>query len=717
MSEMYDVFVSGVNPGRIGELESIRENVRATLGIAGDSLEMLLNANGQLICIQENIPENKASKICQVLTELGLLSSYERTNAKRWSNLSLGSPESPASKTFTCSVCQQEHPAADERETGICLNCSKEKDHARQIQDEIAEIEALRKSMLLEARLQEQREEAEKRRMQQTKDHALTEEQIVMDEDQQAKQPTASFNPPSFLNKYIIPAILLAICFAGISAYFLWPVQNPSNSPPVKKFARETDIAGQIAADNSGNTVKNPVADDKFSDRFPKYMDIMNAVPMPAAGQFGSTPELISAVHNIKNFLIDLNAPRTPAISEKRLFVTTLYQEQDSDVEWNRFLVEQAKEFIKNDRFKDAFRLSQLQTDLTDHIDVSAAILTEFFKLGRKDLFDAMLSKLNQRIKTQTPEMQIIDTAQLESALQPIGVGQNWAAEAEREAFNLSDPVKTGLVFSKIAVFEKSAGETESLNRHLAIAQDKLNAVTPSFEQFSGLINLALDYTKIGNNLNAEVSLILAELSLIKLDAASQATGLSMLLKSAYKINNGAYIKKYADLIHNPASISKASYQSIETQYHDNTDMDVSKPLARITEPGFLSLAMAYAGLLEMDPVMQNIWFDGAEQQLALMADHEARVLACSKIARYMYRQKHINPALNLFDQAGAMAKTIANPQMRDAALVMLASDKARVLLTESAKQTVDLIQDEGLKAAFYKMLNYQEEQLAGISF
>ncbi|WP_347988197.1 hypothetical protein [Methylomonas sp. AM2-LC] len=702
---MFDVFVSGVNPNRLGELEDIKQNISSTLGIEGENLEMLLASDGELVCIQENIPENQAIKICNILTEMGLLCSFEVTKTTRWDHLSVEPSNNPSPKTFICSVCEKETPAVNGQKSQICPSC-KENIEKIQIQDEIAEIEALRKNLLLEAKLEEQREEEEKRQKQQHNDNANIEEQFAKDLDEQNQHQSFNFDAPTFKNKYVIPLILLALGLTGLTTYLFWPENNTSNAALLNNNTGKTPNQTQSATFGNDNTVKNPPENIGEAGQLPSLLDISNSIPASAEGELYVQP-LISSYQAINKFLqsYNLGSQNSEATTQNRVFETTLYHQLGADIEWNTFLYRKAQQLISDKKFKSAYLLSQFQTNLADQNSIIVKLVTEYAKLSRQDLINATLTKLNQRIKNQPAEMQAIYSLQLDLALQNITNKKNGLEEGENQAFKLIDPVKQSMVFSKIAVIENTLGNADAYNKHFSLAQEKLKEAQPSLEQISGFIDLAADYAKVGNSLNAEVSLILAELSLLKLDPVKQEIGLALLLKSAYQINNATYIKKYAELIHSATSRSKTSFESIELQYHDNLSTDVSKQLSYITNPDFSAIATAFSALLEEDPVIQKTLFDTAIKKLSQITDNESKALASSKVARYMYRLGHINPAISLFDEALDLALKLPKDQQQDAVLILLADDKSKVFFTDSANRVAHLIHDETLKSDTLDML------------
>ncbi len=396
------------------------------------------------------------------------------------------------------------------------------------------------------------------------------------------------------------------------------------------------------------------------------------------------------------------SAAQTMAVTEKREFLDSIYREVDVDVEWEAFLYKKAKEYIKSGKLKSAYLLSQVQTNFTDHVDVISELLTAFSKLGRNDLIDSTINKLNQRIQSQPQEMQAIYKAQLASGF---GNKQALFDDAEKLALSVPDPVKRSRILSKIAVYQKTAGDIQASNKNFLLAEENLKGITPSFEQFSGYINLADDYAKVGNRTNAEVAMILAELSLTDLNAAKQEEGYAMLLNAAFLMDDTALINKYSGRIQNSAFRSKIAYQSIQSQAKNSTPVNFSKQLSNISDTDYLAVATAFSALMETDQAKQKSFIDSVRQNLLLIQDNERKAVATSKAARYIYRLGMSNEALALFDQALVSAKAIQKTHQQDAVLIILAMDKARLFLSDGADQVAGLISDSQLKSATVDMI------------
>jgi len=335
---------------------------------------------------------------------------------------------------------------------------------------------------------------------------------------------------------------------------------------------------------------------------------------------------------------------------------------------------------------------------------VDGELIAAFSRLGRNDLIDATVSRLQQKILAQPEDLQVVYKAQLGLILQGIGRQQNWLEEAEKQAAGLADPVRQSQVYGKIAVSQKVAGQA-AYNQNFVLAEDKIKTVLPSFEQFSGYISLAHDYKKIGNATNAEVAMILAELTLAKLPASRQEEGLVKLLDTAYLLNDAVYINKFSTRIRDAVYRCKASYLNIQSQIQEGSSGNLAKPLANINEADFAAVTNALAALLETEPAAQSSLLNLAQQNLLLVADQERKAVSSGKVARYLARLGRNQEAAALFDQALSSAQAVQNSAQRDAVLISLAVDNARVFSIDNASRVAGLIHDERLKAATQNLI------------
>jgi len=151
---------------------------------------------------------------------------------------------------------------------------------------------------------------------------------------------------------------------------------------------------------------------------------------------------------------------------------------------------------------------------------------------------------------------------------------------------------------------------------------------------------------------------------------------------------------------------SKALYQNIKWQLQHNTATDAYQQRSAITDVDFAAVARALTAFLETDPGIQKSLIATARQQLSVIAKPENKAIASSKVARYLYRVGNEQEALNLFEQALDLTASIQNSKQKDAALIVLAIDKARVFLDDDAIQIVNRLQDDHFKPALLDMIS-----------
>lgn len=766
---MFDVYVAGVEPSRIGDLDAIRENVRTILGAEGETLDMILSGN--TVCIQENISEQNAIKIRDILTGIGLVCSYQMVRKQsRWGELSIHPLEAKESDLFTCPACNEKYPLEDDQEPKLCPGCGANIEKFRQQQKEKQDYEELRKNMQAKAQARQEAEEKERLKDDLKKRKADMEEKISKELGLNPKPGwKAFFDAKQIKKSHLIAISVLAASAVGLSVYKLAFDQDVVDTNLAAKIP-ETPAVPQPAnpAQNASIKVAENVAaqtpEQAAAAQLPTQADITETMPtanaqelMVAEGGVPSQAALAKTHSDVTKFLnsvgIDsgqvaaagsvgsssgVNELQVPGLSpsagttvvsasqtaelsqnpaalaqtstistpvENRIFLDDIYHELDADVEWDVFLNKKLKEHIKSGKLKSAYTLSQFQTDLNDHVDGIAELVAAFSKLGRNDLIDATINKTNQKIRGLPQEEQPAYLARFSLALQKIANNQNFFEDAEKQALSIQDAIKQSQALSKVALYQKNAGQTQGANKNFSLAQEKLVTATPGFEQFSGFITLADDYTKSGNALNAEAAIKMAEFLLDKLEPAKKEDGMAMLLNTAYLANDNLLIRKYSDLIRTPANRFKASYQFIKSQLREGGTASFLGQLSDITDADYSAVATGLAALIEADPEKQKILNTMAQQKVLLIQDTEKKAVAASKVARNLSRQGKDADATALFDQALIFAQAVKNPKQQDAVFILLAMDKARVFQIDGANQIVNLIHDEHLKAEMAQML------------
>lgn len=703
---LFDVYVNGINPQRLGELDTIKKNVALALSQQQD-LERLLYPVSGAVCIQKNISESAARKTSAILTKMGLLCSHQPSKQNYWQNLSLVPLEKMESivieTVFVCPACQQQQVLNAKAEPKFCPFCHVYVNKYREEEQQKKEYELIHQKMqrLAQASIdyekQQQREKDERRRK------AVLEERIAKEMGLRYSFGWRSiFHIVKLARKYYEVTLATTVFFAVLAGaiYQYKPRQNTNTQDFTFAIPEQSSVPRAI-------TQQEP-----FTQR-----DMLDASATELSTQKIQTPAQIESRHNRTRILgfmntIGLDAGNRTAVthanlvtSENRLFLDNLYGELSADVEWDSFITTLSKANIASGKLKSAYKLSQYQTDLETHITLITALLNTFSQLKRHDLIDSTLVTLTQRISEQAQEQQAAYKAQLAIALQGINKKNDFLIEAESIVVHLQDPVKQSQAASGMAVHQKNAGQIESANKFLLLAEEKLKNAAPGFEKFSGYINLARNYAKIGFFVNAEIALAGAENLLPTLDASRQEQGLGQLLHIAYLTNNSVLSEKYTEQIKSSAYRAKAVYQYVQMQFKQDNTTDISTSLATIADPEYAAVATALSTFLETDTTKQSYLISAAQLKLTRIEDNEKKAVATSKVARYFYRLGNEKEASILFEQAFSLAQKISTPERKDAVLILLATDHARVFLTERAEQLANMISAKHLRSATFDIL------------
>jgi rubrerythrin len=703
---MFDVYVKGINPERIDELEDIKKKI--VVALAGEQdLERLLYPKGGSICIQKNISEADAKQTSKLLADLGLLCTYKPHQRAQRLKFTLV-PLEKAEAFFTCPACQKRQALHGKAEPKFCPLCNVYINKFREEQQEKAEHDDMRQKILRLSRNQLDYEKQENRKEAERKRKALLEEQVAKELGMQSSSAWKPyFGLINQIQKRYQLTALVFISLMGGAIYEYNPTQSAGhdslaiNIPETLTRLTPRQPRDTIVIIEKQLPTLNDMADSQTSGVF-----VQNSLTLAQGTSAQNHAYLLNAMKaaglNTRNQATK-NSPVT--VGENRLFLDTIYGEIASDVEWDVYINRKAKDYIKSGNLKSAYQLSQQQSDLTDHIGIISELLAAFSSLERTDLIESATVTLTQRIDEQPQELQAIYKVQLAIALQGIGKQNNLLNEAEHLALSLKNPIKQSQALSGIAVYQKSAGQPETANKFLLLAEEKLRAASPGKQKFSAYLNLAHDYAKLGFTVNAELALTQAENLLAYTNKTNQEHSLAMLLNIAYLSNNGVLSEKYASRIKNSAYRSNASYQNIQSRLKDSRSDDVAEQLAGIADPEYAAVTTALSTFLEIDPARQSSLTSTAQLKLTSIQDNEKKAVATSKVARYFYRLGDEKSALILFDQAFSSAKTIDNTDRKDAVLIVLAMDYAKVFLTGDAERMANLIQAKNARAATFDMI------------
>jgi hypothetical protein len=712
---MYDVYVNGVDPKRIWNLENIKKDIANELGIENQKLDQLCHSESTPVCFQKNLSKQAAIKICDKLSSLGLI-CYHRSNVKRsFGALSLV-PIEKTDDVFTCPACKQHKSLNDKPEPKVCPHCNVVVEQYLREQAEWQEYEYIRKKLLrrsheqLKTRVQNKLSEQERLRREALETKVADELDIEQPFEWRGTQPK---------KRYWGTISVAVMSLIGFGAYTYFP--NPdflASDIPEQLTAYQLDAT--LAESRMVEIPEQATVIGADAD-LPSQSDIINTKPTanfstndkqtPAqAASAKSHAEVMNFMNTIgssaevKNTKALATKHTELTASENKVFLDSIYREVNDDIEWDSFVKNKLKAQIKAGKLKSVYQLSQYQSHLTDHISIIGDLLTTFSKLGLNDLLEATVKTLTQHIRSQSTDLQAIGSAQLAAKLHELGKSSNLFDESERLALSLRDPIVKSQVLTKVAVYQKMAGQSSAEN-NLILAEDALKQANTEFRKFSGYIDLAHDFVKMDYHKNTELILTQAEGVLNGLDASQQQNGYAMLLDTAYLTNNSVLIAKYSNLV-SPVYQSKALYQNIKWRLREELFPIITPQQPSITDLNFSSVAKSLAASLESDSGVQKDLLTTAQLHFSQIKDSGNKAVAASKVARYLHRLGREREAINLFEQALNETSLIIDTKQKDAVLIVLATDQARVFLTDNAEKIVSRIRNRHFKSGIDDVIN-----------
>lgn len=761
---MFDIYVNGVIPTRLDELDTIRLKVGQTLKIDGEDLELILSSGAGPICIQENVSEAMAIKVRDTLTKLGLICTYKQRKAFRWDELSLESIQK-ADEVFTCPACDENHPLVDDAEPELCPNCRVHIENYRKKINQEAEYEELRLRMIRSAQSKLETEE---------RDKSIEAERLARQEIEKKLADELGLKPKWSLKSLFSasegnskkPLLVALVLVISLAAYYFVSQQNKPHDLPVLQEADLANIPEQavsaavvdetssVVASNSTTvapdiTESAPTANaqtlvvqngetpaqaslakahedtTKFLNsigidtKAPVQQGVVNVVELPDEGDIIGKDAITPAsqtvsptvtaqnqslqsnvASDVKSAIQNSSLVKHELSSAKNDFVEIMYDNSERDLEWDLFIDKTVKSYIAQGKLKSAYIVSQYQTNINDYVDTMAELLNQFNKLGRQDLLGPSLIKLTQRIETQPIGLQAILKMQLGLKHYNSEEKAKLFNEAEQAASALANPIEQANAYAAMAYYEKAAGDIKNSDRHFLLAETKLKSVPAGFDKFSGYIHLAEYYSRADAVLNVEITMTQADLSLIQSDSKFQSPGNAMLLSVAHLNGNPLLIQKYSSRPIDSVSRVNAVYQSMLMKLKKETLPDFSKQLSALDTADFSGIAMALAAEFEPNAVKQQNLIADAQQKLPSITNNATKAVVASKLARAAQRIGKIDVANGLLEQSLSAAKLTQNNQQMDQVLKLISLDSGRVFLNDIALKAANLIHDETVKAS-----------------
>ncbi|MDD5227635.1 MAG: hypothetical protein PHD53_02425, partial [Methylococcales bacterium] len=240
----FDIFIKGINPERLDEVDSIRINVAKALQISVSKVDELLAQPS--VCIRRDANEEEAKNYQRTLSKLGLVSLY--SPIRRKTNLELiPMAEEIAETVSVCPNCQHEMPIGeDDVAPEKCVECGITIANFLELQRQNKEREAIRakflasQTIIQNQTLKKQQEEAEKQRKLELEKEVLEE----LHGDGAIKKP---------LNiKLLSMGGGLCVVIASAS-YFL---TQSNSTPPISTVSTPSLATGSEAKPSADSTVQ-----------------------------------------------------------------------------------------------------------------------------------------------------------------------------------------------------------------------------------------------------------------------------------------------------------------------------------------------------------------------------------------------------------------------------------------------------------------------------
>lgn len=709
MPELFDVHVLGVDPNKSELLEDIKTKVSSLLKIDENKLQQILFPESGRVCIEQSVPEHNAQKVCQVLREVGLLCTYEPTPKSSWGELSLAPIESdqPKLELLNCPNCGIKLEFEDGVEPEFCYGCNF---HVRAYQEksrEREEYEEVRKQMLQKMAARRQFEKQEMLAHQEKMKREHLEEQVLNDLGTNFKKRWKTVFKSGNNNKVVLP-VALAVSIAGVSiAAYLYFVSNAQNSlatgdsiqqalnEPTNKLNLQTnDPSLDGMADLENKTPSQIVMGDAHK-RISELLQ-QNGVKLNVPGEKHADGKSQDAGQGSDQAAVDSN--QTGGLGKS--IYDSILRDFDNDNEWSSYLAQRVNNYIAQKNYKAAYSISQIEPQLKERVRHLGLIANELYTLKRGDLADPIISNLRLQIQAQSVENQVVLKSQLGSVLKGNPIQLELFNEIEKSSEQIQNPVDASNALALAADFQKRVGQGAVASKNLLLAQQKLNEMKPSFEQMKGFVNLAKNYKLMADHLNAEASMLFAELALIKADEKLKEEGYSILYSAAYGYGiNDTLPTKYYTALSNPIMRSYSIYKGIQTRIEQNLNLNTtSDQLNNITLPEYAALTNALVSSIETKPEMKNALLDTAKLKVGAIEDIQSKAIVASRVARLLARQGKTEDALLMFNNALESVNKIENIAQRDIALVLLANDQAKVFNIKESMQALALIQDALLK-------------------
>ncbi len=556
MSELFDIFIKGIDPERISEEKEIKIQAAKVLQISLSELdELLAQPNGA--CIRRGSPEDEAKQYQRTLSKLGLVCIY--AHAKRLTNLELIPLEEEILATsLICPSCEHEMPIEeDEPEPEKCEKCGISIAKFLEQQQQEKEREAIKAKLLASQTIiknqttKKQQEEAEKQRK-------LDLEKQVLQELHGSGEVEKTVNV-----KLLVISGGLILLTAGVS-YLLSqspkpPVKIATSTPALTTNSQEQSttnsniqlatpdakMAAAKGVSQQGAPMTAQQAMQKTHDQAAKVLNGfgLNADAFANGGSSGggqamplSTEDLLQASNDDSmltggnstatatasnstpvNATMTINSNATAVTNsntaaqqgqiptsvsrtgaQKSMNSQELFSALSNDITWDYFLAQNSKTLLERQLPEKAVKLIKYIVANDVYVDALGVLLNAARQGEKTKLVDEYLAALETRLAQLPAEQQAVYFAQAGGYL-PLENGSNrLLVRAENLLKNLKSEIQLNAVL-KLAVVYSKMGNIAKANDYFSQINTLLAPITDPDAQVQFRTAVAKAYQEVGN--------------------------------------------------------------------------------------------------------------------------------------------------------------------------------------------------------------------------
>lgn len=714
----FDVFVKGIDPGRVTEKEHIKQQLEKMFNLKGAKLQALMEGADGGVCIRRGASEQEAKKFQLALSKLGMICVCKP--AKEKMELSLVPIESEAAiERKVCPVCNYINQPDPDGEIERCQKCGLQFEKYEVLAQENFEKAQLRERILKkeELRREEQRkhiEESRKKEEQQRLQQEIESELGIKGSTLQRINALTPFNKAALGLSVVIGVSLVA----GTMYIFKKPEKLEQIEKPSRKTIKLTADKIEIIVP-SNNSEQSVVTDGRMTNLMPEVTVNPAGSEQGDGGLSTSTGEFFENVDASTNseeklHLTDFDRLRNEqsanAFPEKiPPLLEIKSQNQAQDAAWVYSLNSHFKQLLAQGQFFKAYQFSQYQPNMAGQIDMVGAILLEYKKQGNTRMVNTFSAGLEKKFKRFSPAQQAMFYAQLANYQYQCNRNSELFDKAYQMSLDISDPSERIKVLGRISANLVQAGLYERGHSVFQLAKKQAMAINVNLSRAIVLSELANDFIDANDQSSALQMLSSAEVALSELKPGSNKDLVLQKISAAYVVANQVdkSTKLSAQISQQPLKAATILNNIVQAMDRDNVDAAIAL-LANLPYVPYQGVANALVAsrLIKEKKLMQfaEQLIALAEAQVDMTQDAEAQAITASSVARSLYLAGDKDKGEQYFDLAFDQAEQVPGTSIKNPVLAVIARDLSRVFMISKAKKVANDISEIELR------LNVQHE-------